>query len=64
MALKITREIPLGSGNRGFRFENHDDRARDKRQYQEGLSLEKARFRRGSLAQRLFDRLSYEKKAA
>ncbi len=64
MALKIIREIPLGLGNRGFHFENQDDRARDKRQYLEGLSLEKARFRQGSLAQRLFDRLSYEKKAA
>lgn len=64
MALKISREISLGTGSKGFRFENQHDRARDRQHYQKGLLLEKARFRQGSVAQRLFDRLAYEKKAA
>jgi hypothetical protein len=64
MALKISRVIPFGEGSRGFRFENHEDRAGDNKHYEEGRKLEKARFREGSLAQRIFDRLSSVKRAA
>jgi hypothetical protein len=63
MALKISREMPFGAGSRGFRFENHEDRVKDKKQYEEGRKLEKARFRQGSLAQKIFERLSSEKAA-
>jgi hypothetical protein len=62
MAVRISREIAFGGGSRGFRFENHNDRTGDRKQYQKGLTLENARLRPGSLAQRLFDRLSYQKK--
>jgi hypothetical protein len=64
MALKISREIPFGTGSKGFRFENHQDHVEDLKQYQKGRLLEKARFRQGSLAQKIFDRLSSEEKAA
>jgi len=57
MAVKVIREIPFGAGNRGFRFENRHDRAADKKQYKKGVLLERARFRPGSVASRLFERL-------
>jgi hypothetical protein len=56
MAVRIIREISFGAGSKGFLFENHRDRAGDRKQYQQGVSLEKVRFREGSLAQRLFQR--------
>jgi hypothetical protein len=64
MAVKIVREIAFGEGSRGFRFKNHPDQAEDRKQYQKGRLLEKARFREGSVAKRIFDRLSSEGKAA
>jgi hypothetical protein len=64
MAIKIRREITFGVGNKGYRFENHEDEIEDTKQYQNGRDLEEARFIQGSLAQRIFDRLSPKKKRA
>jgi len=64
MALKIIREKELDPGSKGFRFRNHEDRIADERQYKRGRTLEKARFRRGSLGQKIYERLSSLKRAA
>jgi len=58
MAVKISRDIPLSVGSRAFSFQNQGDRIADQKQYDEGRRLENARFRNGSLAQKIFDRLS------
>jgi hypothetical protein len=58
MAVRISRKMPFGAGSRGFHFDNYADEVADLRRYQEGRTLEDARFRRGSLADRLFRRLS------
>jgi hypothetical protein len=58
MGVKISREMPLGAGSRGFRFRNHQDAIADQKQYDEGRILEKARFREGSLGRKIYDRLS------
>jgi hypothetical protein len=58
MSVKISRKIPFGAGSRGFRFRNHEDAIADRKQYEEGCDLEEARFRKGSLAQRIYERLS------
>lgn len=58
MAVKITREIPVSGGARVFRFRNESDLTGDRQHYEDGLNLEKARFQSGSLAQKIFDRLS------
>lgn len=60
MAVKISRDIPLSVGSRAFSFRNQGDRIADQLQYEEGRSHENARFLRGSLAQKMFDRLSSE----
>jgi hypothetical protein len=39
-------------------FRNHEDVIADQKQYEEGCILEEARFRTGSLAQKIFARLS------
>jgi hypothetical protein len=57
MALKIVREMELSSGSKGFRFRNHEDRTADEKQYKKGRTLEKARFRQGSLGQKIYERL-------
>jgi hypothetical protein len=41
-----------------FGFRNHEDTVADRKQYEEGCALEQARFRQGSLAQKIYDRLS------
>ena len=64
MALKIVREMELSPGSKGFRFRNHKDRIADQRHYRKGRSLEKARFRRGSLGQKIYERLSSLKRVA
>jgi hypothetical protein len=64
MALRIVREMPLGPGSRGYRFENQEDNAADQQQYEEGCTLEEARFREGSLGQKIYERLSSDKQAA
>jgi hypothetical protein len=58
MALKITRDVPSSVGTPSFRFRSEGDTTADLKRYEEGLNLEKARFQSGSLAQRIFDRLS------
>ncbi len=58
MGVKISREMPFSVGSRGFRFRNHEDVVADQKQYEEGCTLEQARFRRGSLAQQIYQRLS------
>jgi len=58
MALKITRDVPSSVGTRAFRFRSEGDTTADLKRYEEGLNFEKARFQSGSLAQRIFDRLS------
>lgn len=58
MGVKISRKMPFGSGSVGFRFRNHADTVADRKQYEEGCTLEEARFRKGSLAQKIYDRLS------
>ena len=58
MALKIICEAPLGPGHKAFRFLNHEDRNADQMWYEDGRALEKARFREGSLGQKIFERLS------
>jgi hypothetical protein len=58
MAVKITHDLPFSAGTRAFRFRNESDTTADLKRYEEGLNLEKARFQSGSLAQRIFDRLS------
>jgi hypothetical protein len=58
MGVKISRTMPFGAGSKGFRFQNHEDAVADRKQYEEGRKLEKARFRKGSLAQKIYERLS------
>jgi hypothetical protein len=58
MAVKVSRVVPFGSGTRSFRLVNVNDYARDEKQYQEGLALERERFQSGSISQQVFDRLS------
>ena len=59
MGLRISDVVTLGAGSRGFRFENHKDRAEDQKQYDQGVTLEEGRFHRGSVAQRVFELLSH-----
>jgi hypothetical protein len=63
MALRIVREMPLGSGSKGFRFENHEDSTADQKQYEEGRSLEESRFRDGTLGQKIYNRLASDRAA-
>lgn len=58
MAVKVNRVASSGSGTRSFRLVNVNDRARDEKQYEEGLALEQQRFQQGSISQRVFERLS------
>jgi hypothetical protein len=58
MGVKISREMPLGSGSKGFRFKNYPDTTADKEQYDQGRVFEKARLREGSFARKIYDRLS------
>ncbi len=58
MAIGISREAHFGLGGKSFRFEVHRDVVADQKLYEAGRELEAARFRNGSLAQRIFDRLS------
>lgn len=58
MAVEICRETEFGSGSRGFRFALRADDGLDKRLYEDGCQLETARFREGSIGQRMFARLS------
>jgi hypothetical protein len=58
MGVKITRAMPLGAGSKGFRFRNYADTIEDQKQYEEGCTLEKARFRKGSIAEKIYERLS------
>jgi hypothetical protein len=61
MAVRVSRETSVGSATRSFRFEIVRDRARDQRHYEEGRASEQERFHQGSIAQRVFDRLSLVK---
>jgi hypothetical protein len=63
MAVKIVREIPLGPGSKGFRFENHQDSDADREQYEEGLRLEEISQQDGSLGQKIYDRLCSKRAA-
>jgi hypothetical protein len=58
MAVKISRRIAFGAGSKGFRFHNYANAAGDRKHYEEGRSLEEARFRKGTLAQKMYARLS------
>jgi hypothetical protein len=58
MAVRITRKMPFGAGSKGFRFRNYADATADGERYREGCALEEARFRRGSLAEKMYQRLS------
>jgi hypothetical protein len=64
MALKIVREMELSPGSKGFRFRNHEDTIADEKQYKKGRTFERARFRQGSLGQKIYERLSSSKRAA
>lgn len=64
MAVKVIHEMELSSGSKGFRFRNHKDRVADQREYRKGRNFEKARFRRGSLGQKIYERLSSLKQVA
>ena len=61
MAVRVSRETSVGSATRSFRFEIVRDPARDQRHYEEGRASEQERFHQGSIAQRVFDRLSLVK---
>ncbi len=50
--------MTFGAGNWGFRFHNYADAVGDRRHYQEGRTLEEARFRKGTLAEKIYQRLS------
>ena len=41
MALRIQRELELGSGTRGFQFSEHDDAKSEQEVYDAGLVLER-----------------------
>lgn len=58
MGVKISREIFLGSGSRGFRFKNQPETHADQERYEKGLELEKARLSGNSLGSEIYDRLS------
>lgn len=58
MALKIIREISLGSGTKIFRFANHEDPTADQQQYEEGCLLEGNRLNEDSFSQQIYERLS------
>jgi hypothetical protein len=58
MGVKIIRAVPFGAGSKGFRFRNFEDAIADQKQYEEGRTLEKARFRKGSFAEKIYKRLS------
>lgn len=63
MAIRVVKESAFGRLSRGFRFENHEDKATDSKLYDLGRNLENARFKQGSLGQKIFDRLSTSSKA-
>ena len=58
MAVKVSRVASFGAGSTGYRFEVHRDEEMDRQVYENGRELERARFRKGSMGQRVFDRLS------
>jgi len=58
MAVEISREAQFGEGSKGFRFALRKDEGADRLLYEAGQELEAARFHKGSLGQRIFDRLS------
>jgi hypothetical protein len=58
MAVEISREAQFGPGSKGFRFAVRHDEGVDRHFYETGRKLEDARFRKGSMGQRIFDRLS------
>jgi hypothetical protein len=60
MAIYVSRVASFGQGSRRFRFEVRRDEKKDRRLYEIGRRLEKARFRKGSLGQQMFERLSLE----
>jgi hypothetical protein len=60
MAVRVSRVAPFGRGSTGYRFEVHRDEEMDRQVYEAGRALEQARFRKGSMGQRVFDRLSLE----
>lgn len=64
MAVRISSVVQIDEASKGFRFENYKDSIEDRKQYEEGRILEQERFRQGSLAQRMFARLSSQNKSA
>ena len=58
MAVEIGREVSFGAGSKGFRFETRRNKKKDRAVYKVGQYLEAARYKKGSLGQRIFDRLS------
>jgi len=56
--VEIGREVRFGAGSKGFRFETRRDKKKDREVYRVGQYLEAARHKKGSLGQRIFDRLS------
>jgi hypothetical protein len=64
MAVEVSRVAPFGPGSKGYRFEVHRDEKMDRKVYEAGRILEKARFRKGSLGQRMFERLSLDSESA
>jgi hypothetical protein len=58
MAVNISREAPFGAGSKGYRFSVHRDEEKDRQIYEAGRKLEETRFRKGSLSQLMFERLS------
>jgi len=57
MAVEVTRVAVFGPGSTGYRFKVLVDKEMDLQLYKIGRELEQARFTKGTLGQRMFDRL-------
>jgi hypothetical protein len=62
MGVRVSREASFGPGSRGFRFEVRRDTVEDQKVYEIGQGFEADCSRKGSLGQRIFDRLSSTQK--
>jgi len=58
MALEISREASFSAKSRAFRFKNRRDVIADRRLFEIGQKCESARFRKGSVGQKVFDLMS------
>ena len=58
MAFELSREARSGIGSRDYRFQFRRDFAAERKLFEAGQKCENARFHKGSLAQKIFDRMS------